>query len=335
MKNENVGIKKIGTYFPQGIRDSQWIAEASGIPEEVIRLKFGIKKVHKADASESVVDMAVKACRSALEDKDPLEIDLVVYCGSEYKDYYLFNAAASIQHKIGAENAESFELHSLCSAGVYALKVVKAMMLQDPSIRNALLVSSSKEGDLINYRDNDSRFMFNFGDGAAAILLEKNLNENRILETKMISDGRFAEDVYVPAVGAKNFETLKEPNYEDFFLQVLDVHGMKERLDPITINNFFSVIEQVVVKSGYIKEDIAFIAPLFMKKSMSNLLLDHFALKPENTYLLEEYGHCQSADCFIAVKKAVEVGRIKKGDLVVLVSAGTGYTWAATVIKWG
>ena len=168
---DTVGIRAIGTYFPPDIRDSRWISQASDIPEEVLREKFGIKQIHKARPEQTVSEMGILAAKEALKGFDPKLLDLVVYCGSEYKDYYLFNCAAKIQHEIGALRASSFETHVLCSAGVYSMKVLKSMMLQDDDIRYALLVSSSKEGDLINYRDADSRFMFNFGDGAAAVLL--------------------------------------------------------------------------------------------------------------------------------------------------------------------
>ena len=82
------------------------------------------------------------------------------------------------------------------------------MMLQDESLKRVLLVSSSKEGDLINYADGDSRFMFNFGDGAAAAVLERDLGRNVILESAMIVDGRFATDVSVPGVGCCNREDV-------------------------------------------------------------------------------------------------------------------------------
>lgn len=334
MDKTNVGIRSIGIYVPEEVRDSHWIAEASGIPEPVIREKFGIRQVHKAD-KENVSDMGIKAAKKALGDFDPMQLDLVVYCGSEYKDYYLFNCAAAIQEGIGARNAETFEIHSLCSAGVYSLKILKSMMLQDPDIHHVLMVSSSKEGDLINYKDTESRFMFNFGDGAAAVLLEKGLPYNHILETKMISDGRFAKDVAAYAVGNANFPTLRDAKYEDFLLKVRDLESMRVLLDPITLDNFVGVIEEAVKKSGYTNQDIDFIAPLFMKKSISTMILDRFGLHDENTFLLEDYGHVQSADVFISLKEGEKLGRVKDGDLVVLVAAGTGYTWAATVLKWG
>ena len=211
----NVGIRSVGSYVPDGIRDSVYISEASGIPEPVIREKFGIKQVHKAGPEDTVSAMGVKASLRALGDISPDELDMVVYCGSEYKDFYMFNCAARIKEDIGAKNAVAFEIHSLCSAGVYSLKILKAMMLQDESLRKVLLVSSSKEGDLINYKDTDSRFMFNFGDGAAAVVLERDLGRNVILESSMIVDGQFSTDVYVPGIGCVNRDKIDVMSFED------------------------------------------------------------------------------------------------------------------------
>ncbi len=335
MSKNVVGIRRIGLYFPPEIRDSKFISDASGIPEEVIREKFGITQVHKAGDGDSVSAMAVKAAKEALGDIPAEEIDLIVYCGSEFKDYYLFNLASKVSYELGAHGAQCFEIHSLCSAGVYSLKVLKSMMLQDDSLKKALLISSSREGDLINYTDQSSRFMFNFGDGAAAILLEKGYTKNVILETDMIVDGSFAEDVCVPAVGSENFAGLQHAPMEDFYLRVMDTQNMKERLDPITLKHFLSVIKGAVEKSGYGVEDIKFLAPLFMKKSISDFILSELGMDEDRTFLLDSYGHVQSADVFISVKKGEEAGRIKDGDLVVLVAAGTGYSWAATALKWG
>lgn len=335
MNTVNVGIRSIGMYIPQAVRDSSWIAEASGIPEKVILEKFGIKKIHKATESETVSFMGIQAAKDALGDIDPLSVDMVVYCGSEYKDYYLYNCAAAIQYGIGAKNASVFEIHNLCSGGVWGLKVLKSMMICDESLKRVVMVSSSKEGDLINYKDGESRFMFNFGDGAAAVVLERGLDENVILESAMIVDGRFAADVSAPGVGCVNFSKFDEMPPGDKYLRVLDVASMRDRLNPITMKNFASVIEQAAVKSGFGKDGIDFIAPIFMKRSILLSLLGEFGLTEDQTYILEEYGHCQSADCFISMLEGAKAGKLKDGDHVVCFSAGTGYTWAATGIRWG
>ncbi len=330
-----VGIKNIGIYVPSKEKDSFKISKLSGIPEEVIREKFGIIKVHEASDEETVSAMGIEAAKNALNGFDPKDLDLVVYCGSEYKDYYLYNCAAKIQNEIGAVNANAFEIHSLCSAGVYSLKILKSMMLCDEKINNVLLVSSSKETQIVNYLNHNSRFMFNFGDGAAAVLLQKGLNKNIILETHMISDGSFSEDVAVFGVGCKNFNKQKNIKYEDRFLDVPDILNMKKRLDPITLDNFNNVIAESLKKSGYKNKDVNFIAPIFMKRSILENILSKFNLTEENSFVLENYGHCQSADAFISLMEGSKLGRLKEGDIAVLIGAGTGYTWAATTVRWG
>ena len=331
----NIGIKNIGIYVPEKIKDSKKIADLSGIPEYVIREKFGIKKVHQANESETVSEMGKFAAEKALKGFNPKDLDLIIYCGSEFKDYYLFNCAASIQHKIGAINANAIELHSLCSAGVYSLKVAKSMMLEDEDINNVLLVSSSKETQIIDYSNNNSRFMFNFGDGAAAVLLQKGFNENVILETSMITDGSFAEDVAVYGVGCANFSESKDIPSKDKYLDVRDIDSMRTRLDPISLNNFEKVIRKATEKSGFKVEEIDFLAPIFMKRSLLEGILEGYNLTEENSFVLEEYGHCQSADAFISLHEGEKLGRLRDGNLAVLLGAGTGYTWAATAVYWG
>ena len=331
----HVGIRSVGSYVPPAIRDSFYISEKSGIPEPVIRDKFGIKQVHRAGPEDTVSAMGVKAAKAALGELKPEDLDAVVYCGSEYKDYYMFNCAAKIKEDLGAVNAVAFEIHTLCSAGVWSLKVLKSMMLQDESLRRVLVVSSSKEGDLINYADTDARFMFNFGDGAAAAVLERDLGRNEILETSMIVDGRFSTDVYVPGIGCVNRDNIDNMTYEDRHLRVRDLADMKVRLDPITLDYFCKVMDQAVERSGYTNADVGFVAPICMKKSMLIGLLEHFGLGEDKSFLLEDYGHCQSADCFLSIEEGLRHGRLVDGDLVVTIAAGTGYSWASTCIKWG
>ncbi|GFN35308.1 3-oxoacyl-ACP synthase [Tepidimicrobium xylanilyticum] len=298
-----------------------------------IENKFGIKQKHRAGKDELVSDMAIKACQKILENFNPMDVDLVVYCGSEHKDYYLMNMAAKIQYVIGAKNANSFEIHSLYSAGVISLQILKNIMLSNSDINNVLLVSSSKETSLINYKNERSRFMFNFGDGAVAVLLQKGYSKNIILETHMITDGSFADDVAVYNIG-NNIVDFKLTNDGPIMLDVKDPQAMKERLDPITLDNFISVITKSIEKSGYTVEDIDFIAPIFMERSILLNILEQFNLTEENSFVLEDYGHCQSADAFISIVEGRRLNRIKDGDLVVMLGAGTGYTWAATTIKW-
>jgi 3-oxoacyl-[acyl-carrier-protein] synthase-3 len=110
---------------------------------------------------------------------------------------------------------------------------------------------------------------------------------------------------------------------------------MKEKLDPISLPNFCKVIAGAIEKSGYRKNDINFLAPIFMKKSILNLILGEFGMNENQSFILKNFGHVQSGDAYIAVLEGLKLGRIKAGDLVVMLGAGTGYSWAATAVRWG
>jgi 3-oxoacyl-[acyl-carrier-protein] synthase-3 len=118
-------------------------------------------------------------------------------------------------------------------------------------------------------------------------------------------------------------------------LDVKDQKSMKDRLDPVSLKNFYTVIDNSLKKSGYTKEEANYIAPIFMKKSMLDEILNEYGLTEENSFILQDYGHCQSADAFISIVEGIENGRLKEGDVTVLLGAGTGYTWAATTVLWG
>lgn len=346
-----IGLRSIGVYYPETVITSQEIAELSGIPETVIREKFGIESKRKAGPEDTVSEMCTKAARNCIDGIiEPEAIDLLIYHGSEYRDYYIYNCSAQIQHKLGAIHAKTFEIHNLCSSGPLAMQVAKSLMLVNPEIKNALLVVGTRESDLIDYRNERARFMFNFADGAAACLLQRGYGQNEILATEMITDGSFATDVAVHSIGNVNYpkklrlekdfvkaEAAKAQgeNVAYYGLDVLDPIAMKERLDAVSLANFVKVIRGAAEKSGFDPYEIKFLAPIFMKCSILDHILDQFRMTPEQSFVLKNFGHVQSADAYISVYEGLKLGRIHEGDLVIMLGAGTGYSWVATALKWG
>lgn len=346
-----IGLRNIGVYYPDLVVTSKEIAERSGIPEDVIREKFGIGSIRKASPGENVSDMCVNAAKNCIQGiLEPEEINLIIYHGSEFRDFNLYNCAAHIQHKLGANNAISFQMSILCASSPLALQVAKSMMLTQSDLKNVLLVTGSRESDLVDFRNNRARAMFNFADGAAACLLQRNYNKNELLETKMITDGSFATDVAVYGVGSVSYHTstsierdfLKaedaKANGEKvgyFGLDVSDPLSMKERLDAVSLDNFINVINGAAEKSGYSKQDIKFLAPIFMKSSILNTILERLNMNINQSYILKDFGHVQSADAYISLYEGLKLDRIHDGDLIIMLGAGIGFTWAATAIKWG
>lgn len=318
-----IGIAGLGVYTPPGVHTAEWIGAQSGIPADVIVSKFGLRQKCRAGPEEHVAEMGRKAALSALADAglDPDEVDLVLYHGSQYKDSNPWSAACRIQDRIGARRAAAFEVNALCAGAPVALKAAGALMAAERSYRTVLLVAATREADLIDYRNPRSRFLYNMADGGAAAVLRRGLDRHRFLAAALRSDGSFSHDVLVPPGGR--------------YLDVPDPEGMKARLDPVSLPNFLGVVDEALALAGLDRSAVRFLAATHMKRSIHQALLDALGLTWEQTYYLEDYGHLQSADQYIALQEGARRGLLKSGDIAVLAAAGTGYTWSAAVVRWG
>ncbi len=330
----SVGIAGVGTYFPAGYQSSREIAEASAIPQDVVEQKLGLKGKHIAGPDEHVSDMAIRAAVPVLEGVDPSEVGAVVYFGSAHKDYYLWSVAPKIQHGLGLPRAFAMELMNTSACGPVALKVAKDMLIADPSLGSILLVGASRESWVIDYQNQRSRFAFNFADGAAAALLRRGHDRHLILSSAITTDGSFWDGVFVPAGGSVHPASAETLARRMHFLDVADAPQLKTRLDPITLDRFVGVVRRAVEQSGFGVEEINFLAPLHTKRSLFDALLNALDLQPHQSFYLEAYGHMSAIDPFVVLAEADRLGRLHSGDLVVALSAGTGYTWAATAILW-
>ncbi|WP_407271751.1 3-oxoacyl-ACP synthase [Radiobacillus sp. PE A8.2] len=332
-----VGIRSTGLYIPDNKMTAADLAEQTGLPQEVIQQKLGIKQKPIPSESDHTAEMGIKAAKQAIAKAniDPGAIDLVIYIGEEHKEYPLWTAAIKTQKEVGAVHAWAFDAALRCGTTIMAIKIAKDMMLADDHIQTVLLAGGYRNVDFINYQNPRTRFMYNLGAGGGAIILEKNYNKNIVLQSHLITDGSFSEDVVVTTGGTKNpisAENLEAGLYQ---LDVLDPEGMKQRLEQKSMVNFLTCIREALAKSGYAQEDIDYVAMLHMKRSAHHYVLQELGLTEEHSIYLEDYGHIGQIDQILSLQLAEEQGKLKKGDLVVLVSAGIGYAWGANVIRWG
>lgn len=329
-----IGVEHTSIFEPETIVNARELEQLTGIPEKVIIEKFGLIEKRVASQTVHTSDLAVNAAKNILKTVDPQSIDVVIYFGSPYKDYQVWTASSKIQYELGTTNAYAFELMNVSSCFPIALKVAKDMLVSDESIQNILLVGGSKESGLINYDNPRSRFMFNFADGGAAALVTRNATKSRILGSYIMTDGSFSKDVLVPGGGSVHPVSKKVVEEKMYFLDVPDPLSMKERLDPVSMPNFVRVVKKALEKSGKQLDDIKMLLPLHTKRSMYLELLENLGLKEEQSIYLDRYGHMSSLDPCYGLYFAEYENRLKKGDIIVAVSAGTGYSWAATVIEW-
>ena len=332
-----IGIAGTGVYIPDPVVTGQDIAARTGLPEFVVTEKMGIRELHVAGPDDTITAMASHAARRALDRAglDPLDLDAVIYHGSEYKDHIVWSAASKIQNLIGATNAFAFETYALCAGAPIAYKVARDMMRVDEHLRNMLLVSASRENDLIDLANQRTRFMFNFGAGGSAAIFQRGLDRNLVLESAIKTDGSLADTVIMtPAEGDV---ALLPPEMGTLYGR-LDVHNaeyMAERLGEVSLTRFTEVITTAIERSGYALSDLRFLGITHMKNSFYREILAAVGLTPEQSVYLDHYGHIQSVDQILALELGLTQGKIKPGDLIVLAGAGTGYTWSATALRWG
>ncbi|QZP39734.1 3-oxoacyl-ACP synthase [Halobaculum magnesiiphilum] len=339
-EGRTVGLTGLGTYVPDEVLTGEEIAEISGIPEEVVVVKMGMreKRVCPPD-DDHVSDMCVAAGREALSDAgiEAGDLDLLLYHGSEYKDHVVWSAAADVAERLGADDAYAHESYALCAGAPIAIRHTAAQ-LRVGDIDRALLVTASREEDLVDYTDGDASFMFNFGSGAAATVLEADPRDDRtravVRESAATTDGSFSRDVVMPAGGSAKPPSRETVDAGEHTLTVPDPEGMKERLADVSAPSFLSVADDAIADSGYERDDIDFLALTHMKRSFHEYLCDELGVDEGGQYYLDEYGHVQSADQALALAEGLDRGRVADGDVILFLAAGTGYTWAATVLEW-
>lgn len=332
-----VGVLSLATYIPKQVMTSQELTEKTAIPQQIIEDKLGIIQKTIATDEEHTAWMGIQAAKKAisLANVNSLDIDVVIYIGEEHKEYPLWTAGIYTQEQVGATNAWAFDVQLRCSTTVMALKLAKSLILGDADIRTVLLAGGYRNHDYIDYSNDRTRFMFNLAAGGGAIILQKGYGSNLLLATHTISDGSFSEDVAVTAGGTKYPISPEMINQKKNYLDVFKPKEMKERLEQKSIENFIKVVTEALRKSGLTINDIDYLATLHMKRSAHDEILSLLHLDQQQSIYLSNYGHIGQIDQILSIELALEQGKIKDGDIVVLVSAGIGYAWSATVVKWG
>jgi len=332
-----VGLAATAAYLPERWMTAAEVAEASGIPKDVIVEKFGLRGKHIAAADEHVSDLAVKAAERLIEEQelDPASIDVVLYYGSTWKDYAVWQAAPWISHRLGCNGAYAVEYDNVSMGTPVALRAARALLVAEPEWKTALLVAACRESYLLDYGNERARFMFNFGDGAVAGLLVADADENLLLASHAITDGSFALQVKVPAGGSVEPPSLESVANRHHFLDVADPASMKNGLDDVSLRNFVAAARGAVERSDARLEDVSYVSGIHMKRSMHDGIVEALGVDPARVSYLDDTGHMSGVDPLLGLDRAVREGEIRDGDLVLLLAAGTGYTWAATALRWG
>ncbi|HRZ87983.1 MAG TPA: 3-oxoacyl-ACP synthase, partial [Spirochaetia bacterium] len=297
---DHVGILGIGTYIPPARMSAADLAAASGLPEDVVASKFGVLQKPVAGPDEPTSELGLRAAREALKDAGvpAADVDLVIWCGAQHKDYPCWLAGLSVADKLGANRAWSFDMEAMCGSMMAALDVAKSLMLAREDLKTVLLVSGYRNNDLIDLAEPSTRFMLDIGSGGSAIVLGKDAGRNELLGSAFKGDGSLSLDCVVDR-GTGKFVVPDEPTF-------------KAKLNEKTLPNFYAVIDRSLELSGGLgRRDIGYLAVLHFKKSAHDAILAELGLDASRTTYLDEYGHVGQNDQVLSMELALASGRLK------------------------
>lgn len=338
---EHVGIVGTGIYLPKERMSAKEIAaKTNGIwTEEAVIDKLGIKSkvVPSSNASDGTQEMGALAAIDAIKNTgiDPLEIDIILSVSEEWKEYPLTTSALYVQDRIGALNAWGIDVQNRCCTTVSALKMAKDMLLADPEVNVIMVVGGYRNGDFVDYTDKNMSMMYNLGAGGGAIILKKNYGKNLLLGSHMISDGSLARTAGVEIGGIVNPVTKENLDVAKKSLRLMDPVKMKNRLNEVSMDNWYKCIDEALRKSNLERKDIDFLNILHIKRSGHLAMLNDLGLTEAQTIYLEDYGHIGQIDQILTLHLALEQDKLKDGTVMAMIAAGIGYVWAANIIQWG
>lgn len=329
MKPRNVGITGIGAYVPDKIFTNAELANVNGLSDEWIRQRTGIRERRICAEAEATSDLAVKSAEQALASAGvtPEELDLIVHA-TMTPDHLWPSTGSIVQGRLGAVNAGAFDVNAACSGFIYAL-TVGAQMVRTGLYRKVLVIGADVVTKFLDYTDRQICVLF--GDGAGAVLLEPVGEEKEgILSFFLGSDGTRSHVMHIPAGGSRIppshralDEKLNFPLMDGFETFQFATWAMMDS------------IQKVLAQSPYQIQDVDLIVP-----HQANIRIIQTAARwlemPMNKFsvTMDRYGNTVAASIPLCLYDEVKVGRLKKGDLVVLTSFGSGLTWAGALLRW-
>ncbi|HEX7593388.1 MAG TPA: beta-ketoacyl-ACP synthase III [Anaerolineae bacterium] len=317
-----------GKYVPPNILTNAELAKTVDTTDKWIREMTGIAQRHIASSKETTAMMALHAAREAIEvaDVNPAEINLVIVATATPE--YIFPATAClVQDAIGAAHAGAYDLEAGCSGFVYALSTA-AGMIRGGMFNTILVIGSETLSRVVDWTDRGTCILF--GDGAGAVVLRGSDEPGGVLASILGSDGSGGELLMVPGGGSKH---PAGPDTVLSKMHTIKMHGRE--VYRFATRVMASAARQVVEQAGWALDQI----DLFIPHQANVRIIDSAAkalkLPPEKVFVnLERYGNTSAASIPIALCEAIEAGKVKAGDHLVMVGFGAGLTWAACAIQW-
>ena len=328
-----VKITNIEYYLPEKvITNDQLAKEFPAWSSNKIEKKVGIRERHIVEEDETALDLALIAGKKILENYNKDKIDFILFC-TQSPEYYLPSGACILQDRLGlSKNLGAFDYNLGCSGFVYGLALAKSLITSKIAT-NILLITSETYTKHIHPKDKGNRAIF--GDAAAATIIEKS-EEEQIGEFVLGTDGSGYKNLIVLNGGLRNRYNSNAKEIDDGSGSIRTNNNLYMNGPEIfnfTINAVPKLVSETLEKNNISLEDIDYIIFHQSNKYMNEYLRKKIGIPKEKYYLnLLHTGNTVSATIPIAIKEALDNKLIKKGDKILLIGFGVGYSWGSTMI---
>jgi 3-oxoacyl-[acyl-carrier-protein] synthase-3 len=325
---KNAVITGWGMYAPSRVVTNDDLAKFVDTSDEWISSRTGIKERRFAAEGETTSSMSVRAARIALDRAKlrPQDVQLVIV-GTCSPDYLFPATACIVQSELGATHAGAFDVEAACTSFVTALGVARGM-ISSGTVQNALVIGAETLSRFLNFKDRTTCVLF--GDGAGAVVVEASNASVGIESVVLHSEGSKGELLMVKAGGARVPATKETLELGQHFITMQGGEVFK-----LAVKSMADAAEEALREAGLGLNDMAIMIPHQANLRIIEGVAKRLHFPMEKVFVnIQRYGNTSAASVPIALAEAAAAGRLRRGDKVLLVAFGGGFTWGASVLEW-
>jgi 3-oxoacyl-[acyl-carrier-protein] synthase-3 len=321
-------ITGVAGYVPPKVLTNADLEKMVETNDEWIRTRTGIRERHIAENGTASSHLATEAAKTLLAKTktDPSEIDLIIVA-SVTPDMFFPATACLVQDRLGAKRAWGFDLSAACSGFAYAL-TVGAQFVGSGAHRKALVIGSDVMSTILDYKDRSTCVLF--GDGAGAVLVEPAQDGEGILDYSHDVDGSGGQYLYMPGGGS-----LHPPTHETIDKNMHVVHQEGSQVFKYAVRRMAELAACLLERNGFTSDDLALVVPHQANLRIIRAMQQRLGVDDSKVMVnIDKYGNTTGGTIPLGLRDAIDEGRLKKGDLVLLAAVGAGYTTGGLLMRW-
>jgi 3-oxoacyl-[acyl-carrier-protein] synthase-3 len=321
-------ITGVAGYVPPRIMTNADLEKLVDTNDEWIRTRTGIRERHVVDKGVATSHLATEAAKLLLAQTktDPAEIDLIMVA-SVTPDMFFPATACLVQDRLGAKNAWGFDLSAACSGFTYAL-TVGAQFVAAGTHKKVLAIGSDTMTSILDYKDRATCVLF--GDGAGAVLLEPAASDEGILDFAHDVDGSGGQYLYMPGGGS-----LHPSTHETVDKNMHVVHQEGSQVFKYAVRRMAETAAGLLERNNFTSNDLALVVPHQANLRIIRATQERLGIDDSKMMVnIDRFGNTTGGTIPLGLRDAVEQKRLRKGDLVLLVAVGAGYTTGGVLLRW-